>query len=47
MLRRHYLPHGTDDIDDIASAVWLDNRHWDFMSKAVASGIGIAFKGSE
>ncbi|MHC0463474.1 MULTISPECIES: DUF6890 family protein [Kosakonia] len=46
MLRRHYLPHGEDTIDDIAAAIWLDNRHWEFMSAAVGNGIGKAFKGS-
>ncbi|WP_433691446.1 DUF6890 family protein [Kosakonia cowanii] len=26
--------------------MWLDNRHWEFMSAAVGNGIGKAFKGS-
>ncbi|WP_414648177.1 DUF6890 family protein [Cedecea sp.] len=47
ILRRHYLPHGEDNQDDIAAAIWLDNRHWEFMRAAVANGIGLAFKGSE
>ncbi|WP_371261135.1 hypothetical protein [Enterobacter sp. kpr-6] len=47
ILRRHYLPHGEDNIDDIAAAVWLDNRHWEYFSVAVANGVGIAFKGAE
>ncbi|WP_423069562.1 DUF6890 family protein [Cronobacter sakazakii] len=47
MLRRHYLPTGQDNIDDIAAAIWLDNRYWANMSVAVANGVGIAFKGSE
>ncbi|EPD6704541.1 DUF6890 family protein [Cronobacter sakazakii] len=47
ILRRHYLPSGQDNIDDIAAAIWLDNRYWENMSVAVASGIGTAFKGAE
>ncbi|EPD6700156.1 DUF6890 family protein [Cronobacter sakazakii] len=47
ILRRHYLPAGQDNIDDIAAAIWLDNRYWENMSVAVANGVGIAFKGSE
>ncbi|WP_413783758.1 DUF6890 family protein [Siccibacter colletis] len=46
ILRRHYLPIGEDNIDDIAAAVWLDNRYWENMTIAVANGIGTAFKGS-
>ncbi|WP_420896624.1 DUF6890 family protein [Kosakonia radicincitans] len=45
-MRRHYLPQGNDNIDDIAAAIWLDNRHWEYMATAVANGIGKAFKGS-
>ncbi|WP_449549617.1 DUF6890 family protein [Lelliottia nimipressuralis] len=47
ILRRHYLPHGEDSIDDIAAAVWLDNRFWENMRIATASGISTAFKGTE
>ncbi|WP_421667062.1 DUF6890 family protein [Pluralibacter gergoviae] len=46
ILRRHYLPHGDDSPDDIAAAMWLDNRYWEYMSIAVANGIGTAFKGN-
>ncbi|EPN2627920.1 DUF6890 family protein [Salmonella enterica] len=46
ILRRHYLPHGQDSVDDIASAIWLDNRHWENTRIAVANGISTAFKGS-
>ncbi|AIK80242.1 MULTISPECIES: DUF6890 family protein [Klebsiella pneumoniae complex] len=46
ILRRHYLPCGDDSLDDIAAALWLDNRYWENMSVAVANGIGTAFKGS-
>ncbi|HBM3076846.1 TPA: hypothetical protein O4E86_000886 [Klebsiella oxytoca] len=46
ILRRHYLPHGDDSLDDIAAAMWLDNRYWEYASIAVANGIGTAFKGS-
>ncbi|WP_412525012.1 DUF6890 family protein [Enterobacter cloacae] len=47
ILRRYYLPHGEDSIDDIAAAVWLDNRQWENMRIAVANGISTAFKGDE
>ncbi|WP_392394949.1 DUF6890 family protein [Yokenella regensburgei] len=47
MLRRHYLPQGDDSVDDIAAAIWLDNRHWENMHIAIANGISTAFKGSE
>ncbi|WP_373925635.1 hypothetical protein [Buttiauxella sp. A111] len=47
ILRRHYLPRGEDNTDDIAAAVWLDNRFWEYMRVAIASGIGTAFKGAE
>ncbi|WP_373964312.1 DUF6890 family protein [Kosakonia sacchari] len=26
--------------------MWLDNRYWEYLSCAVANGIGQAFKGS-
>ncbi|MGX5100119.1 DUF6890 family protein [Enterobacter cloacae] len=47
MLRRYYLPHGEDTVDDISAAVWLDNRYWEYMRIAVANGISTAFKGTE
>ncbi|WP_407718995.1 DUF6890 family protein [Klebsiella aerogenes] len=47
ILRRHYLPQGNDSIDDIAAAIWLDNRHWENMHIAIANGISTAFKGTE
>ncbi|WP_411762941.1 DUF6890 family protein [Escherichia marmotae] len=47
MLRRHYLPHGQDSVDDIAAAIWLDNRHWEYTGIAVANGVAKAFKGNE
>ncbi|WP_425353157.1 DUF6890 family protein [Pectobacterium parvum] len=37
-LRRHYLPHEPDDIDNLARAVWLDNSNWEKMRIAVANG---------
>ncbi|EPB7429647.1 DUF6890 family protein [Salmonella enterica] len=46
ILRRHYLPHGQDSVDDISAAIWLDNRHWENTRIAVANGISTAFKGS-
>ncbi|EPO6912427.1 DUF6890 family protein [Enterobacter hormaechei] len=47
MLRRHYLPHGEDSVDDIAAAVWLDNCFWENMRIATANGMSTAFKGAE
>ncbi|MFU0445272.1 DUF6890 family protein [Pseudocitrobacter faecalis] len=47
MLRRHYLPHGQDNTDDIAAAVWLDNRYWEYLGVSVANGVAKAFKGSD
>ncbi|GLY60103.1 MULTISPECIES: DUF6890 family protein [Pectobacterium] len=44
-LRRHYLPHEPDDIDNLARAVWLDNSNWEKMRIAVANGIALAFNG--
>ncbi|PWC18244.1 hypothetical protein DDT56_05080 [Brenneria corticis] len=44
-LRRHYLPHEPDDIDNLARAVWLDNSYWEKMRVAVGNGITLAFKG--
>ncbi|WP_414060284.1 DUF6890 family protein [Rahnella inusitata] len=45
ILRRHYLPHENDDPENLARAVWLDNRHWEYHRIAVANGIALAFKG--
>ncbi|WP_425164663.1 DUF6890 family protein [Enterobacter hormaechei] len=47
ILRRHYLPHVEDSVDDIAAAVWLDNRFWENMRIATANGMSTAFKGAE
>ncbi|MGY5373956.1 DUF6890 family protein [Enterobacter roggenkampii] len=47
ILRRHYLPQGVDTVDDIAAAIWLDNRYWENMSISIANGINTAFKGTE
>jgi len=44
-LRRHYLPQENDDPENLARAVWLDNRHWENQRIAVANGIALAFKG--
>ncbi|EPM9221705.1 DUF6890 family protein [Salmonella enterica subsp. enterica serovar Newport] len=44
-MRRYYLPDGEDSPEDIAAALWLDNRHWENMSIAVNNGIARAFKG--
>ncbi|EIE5967862.1 hypothetical protein LDR16_001135 [Salmonella enterica] len=45
ILRRHYLPDGEDTPEDIAAALWLDNRYWENMSIAVNNGIARAFNG--
>ncbi|WP_442910520.1 DUF6890 family protein [Kluyvera sp. Awk 3] len=45
-MRRHYLPQGENSVDDIAAAIWLDNRYWENMSIAIANGINTAFKGT-
>lgn len=47
ILRRHWLPADGDDPDSIAAAIWLDNRHWENMRKAVASGIALALNGDK
>ncbi|MEN3260714.1 hypothetical protein AAH678_30635 [Sodalis endosymbiont of Spalangia cameroni] len=44
-LRRYYLPHEDDSPDNLARAVWLDNRHWEHTGIAVANGIALALKG--
>lgn len=44
-MRRHYLPQESDDNENLARAIWLDNRHWQFMSIAVNNGIAKTFKG--
>ncbi|QWQ18910.2 hypothetical protein KOL64_15660 [Providencia rettgeri] len=44
-LRKHYLPHEPDTEENIAAAIWLDNRHWTNSQIAVANGIALAFKG--
>ncbi|WP_438871407.1 DUF6890 family protein [Providencia hangzhouensis] len=44
-LRKHYLPHEADTEENIATAIWLDNRHWENTQIAVANGIVLAFKG--
>lgn len=46
ILRRHYLPAEPDTTENLAAAVWLDNRHWENQRTAVANGIALAFNGS-
>ncbi|WP_399494493.1 DUF6890 family protein [Xenorhabdus griffiniae] len=45
ILRRHYLPHEKDNTENLARAIWLDNRYWENMRIATANGIALAFKG--
>ncbi|WP_415843126.1 DUF6890 family protein [Yersinia entomophaga] len=45
ILRRHYLPHENDEVENLARALWLDNRYWENTRIAIANGIGVAFKG--
>ncbi|QBJ32330.1 DUF6890 family protein [Hafnia alvei] len=47
ILRRHYLPHENDEPDNLAAALWLDNRYWEYHRIAVANGIALAFKGDK
>ncbi|WP_439652937.1 DUF6890 family protein [Providencia manganoxydans] len=44
-MKQRYLPHLPDTEENIASAIWLDNHHWENMRIAVANGIALAFKG--
>ncbi|MGO3882252.1 MAG: DUF6890 family protein [Proteus vulgaris] len=44
-LRRHYLPHESDDINSFARAIWLDNHFTENHRIAVANGIALAFRG--
>ncbi|MGK4473084.1 DUF6890 family protein [Aeromonas molluscorum] len=44
-MRRHYLPHEEDDLDNLARALWLDKYHAQRLAHAVAQGIAKAFNG--
>ncbi|WP_429076443.1 DUF6890 family protein [Aeromonas hydrophila] len=44
-LRRHYLPHQEDDVDNLARAIWLDKHYQETLAQAVAQGIATAFNG--
>ncbi|MCA6222747.1 MULTISPECIES: DUF6890 family protein [Photorhabdus] len=44
-MRRHYLPNENDNKDNLARAIWLDNRYWENMRIATANGIALALKG--
>ncbi|WP_434091633.1 DUF6890 family protein [Serratia marcescens] len=44
-LRRYYLPAENDSSENLARAIWLDNRYWENMRVATANGISLAFKG--
>ncbi|HGJ5892208.1 MAG TPA: DUF6890 family protein [Arsenophonus apicola] len=45
ILRQRYLPHEPDTEDNIAAAIWLDNRYWENHRISIANGITTAFKG--
>ncbi|WP_323840655.1 DUF6890 family protein [Photorhabdus africana] len=44
-MRCHYLPNENDNTDNLARAIWLDNRYWENMRIATANGIALALKG--
>ncbi|MFI7973232.1 MULTISPECIES: DUF6890 family protein [Serratia] len=44
-MRRHYLPNENDSTENLARAIWLDNRYWENNAISVANGISLAFKG--
>ncbi|MGQ6163722.1 DUF6890 family protein [Serratia sp. IR-2025] len=44
-LRRHYLPNENDSTENLARAIWLDNRYWENNAISVANGISLAIKG--
>ncbi|EQA9489565.1 DUF6890 family protein [Escherichia coli] len=46
-MRRHWLPGEGDNLDSIAAAIWLDNRHWENLRKATAGGIALALNGDK
>ncbi|ETT00234.1 hypothetical protein HMPREF1567_0565 [Providencia alcalifaciens PAL-2] len=39
------MPHEPDTEENLAAAIWLDNRHAENMRISVANGIALAFKG--
>ncbi|WP_422630905.1 DUF6890 family protein [Photorhabdus tasmaniensis] len=44
-LRRHFLPHGTDDKEDLARAIWLAEYFYQREVNSAAEGIALAFNG--
>ncbi|WP_409077629.1 DUF6890 family protein [Psychromonas sp. SR45-3] len=44
ILRRHLLPNENDEIENLASALWLDNHLYERQEIAVANAIGKLFK---
>jgi hypothetical protein len=44
-LRRYYLPHEDDDLDNLARAMWIDKQHRASNAAAVAEGIAKALNG--
>ncbi|WP_428808583.1 DUF6890 family protein [Vibrio lamellibrachiae] len=42
-LRRYYLPHEDDDLQNLARAVWLDKREQKRMEVAVQNAVGNLF----
>ncbi|MGL5953485.1 MAG: DUF6890 family protein [Providencia rustigianii] len=45
ILRQRYLPHEPDTEENIAAAIWLDNRYWENQRISIANGITTAFRG--
>jgi len=44
-LTKHYLPGQAINTQNMAEAVWLDQRYWQNMRVATANGINQAFSG--
>lgn len=42
-LRAHYLPHESDDLENLARAIWLDDHYFERMAMAVNKGAGMLF----
>nr|DAL64236.1 MAG TPA_asm: hypothetical protein [Caudoviricetes sp.] len=39
------MPNENDSTENLARAIWLDNRYWENYAISVANGISLAFKG--
>jgi hypothetical protein len=44
-LTKHWLPGQPIDEQTMAEALWLDQRHWNNTTAAIANGIAKAFNG--